>query len=347
LTGINVDKLLDAINALAEINEYKANPNRLATGVILESNFDKGFGVVVTALIKNGSMRLGDYLIAGASFGKVRAMFDEKNTNVNIVYPSTPVKLIGLSETPAAGEHFVVSQNEKDIKELAKKIKLHSNTMSILSDNLTKHSDVDGIKHTFIILKTDVHGSLEAIKNMLLKLNIDGTKLHLIRNAVGGITESDVQLAKASNALIIGFNIKPMRNVKDQADNEKVKILFFDIIYKLSESMIDILKGSLDPIYEEKENGEAIIQKIWKHSLIGTIAGCLVQNGEINRNDKVRVLRNGAVIINTKINSLKHLKDVVNKVSTGMECGVTLEKFNDVQEGDTIQTYSIIRKEIK
>jgi translation initiation factor IF-2 len=251
---------LDAINALAEINEYKANPNRLATGVILESKIDKGFGIVATALIKSGSLRLGDFLIAGSSFGKVRVMLDEYDNKLNLALPSTPVKITGLSEPPSAGEYFVVSQNEKDIKELAKKIKLHANAKA--NDSIAKYDGKDGSKHTFIILKTDVHGSLEAIRNMLKKLDVEGTKLHLIRSAIGGISESDVQLAKASSAIIIGFNIKPIRSIKEQADSQKIKILFFDIIYKLSEAMVDILKGSLDPIYEEKETGEAIIQKL-------------------------------------------------------------------------------------
>lgn len=346
LTGINVDKLLDAINALAEINEYKANPNRLATGIILESNLDKGLGSVVTALVKNGSLNVGDYLIAGSAHGRVRALLDENNNKLNVASPSTPIKVIGLSEIPAAGEHFVSSQNENDIKELAKKIKLHTSTLARTNDSIVKYDSKDGLKHSFLILKTDVHGSLEAIKNMLNKLEVNGAKLHLIRASIGGITEADVQLAKASNALIIGFNIKPIRSVKEQADNQKVKILFFDIIYKLSEAMVEVLKGSLDPIYEEKEMGEAIIQQLWKHSMVGTIAGCLVQNGEINRNDNARVLRDGAVIVDTKINSLKHLKNVVNKVSTGMECGITLEKFNDIKVGDIVQTYTNVKKEI-
>jgi translation initiation factor IF-2 len=231
-------------------------------GVILESNVDKGFGNVVTALVKNGSLSVGDYLIAGSAYGRVRAMLDENNKKLLVAPPSTPAKVIGLSEIPAAGEYFVSSKNERDIKEIAKKIKLHTNTLLNSSDSISKYDPSDGLKHTFLILKTDVHGSLEAIKNMLGKLNVEGTKLHLIRANIGGITEADVQLAKASNGLIIGFNVKPIRSVKEQADNQKIKIVFFDIIYKLSEAIVDILKGSLDPIYEEKETGEATIQQL-------------------------------------------------------------------------------------
>jgi translation initiation factor IF-2 len=256
-----VTKLLDAILAIAEINEYKANPNRLAIGVVIESNMDKGFGPVATVLVKNGSLTKGDFIIAGSAFGRVRVMLDENLKEVLIAYPSQPVKITGLSEPPAAGEHFVVSTNEKDIKELAEKIRLHKLMVSRQAETLLNNT-TDGLKLFNIILKTDVHGSLEAIRGMLSKVSVDGTKLQIIRSAVGGITESDVQLAKASKAIIIGFNIKPIRATKEIAENQKVRILFYDIIYKLNEDIQNFLLGELDPIYEEQETGEAIIQQL-------------------------------------------------------------------------------------
>ncbi|MDR0739920.1 MAG: translation initiation factor IF-2 [Mycoplasmataceae bacterium] len=344
LNGEGVDKLLEGILAIAEINEYKANPNRLAMGIVIESNIDKGFGPVATILIKNGSLTKGDFIIAGSAFGRIRVMLDENLHEVGIAYPSQPIKITGLSEPPAAGEHFIVSTNEKDIKEIAEKIRLHKLIVNRQADSLINNDIAEGTKIFNVILKTDVHGSLEAIKNMLSKINVTGTKLQIIRSAVGGITESDVTLAKASKAIIIGFNIKPTRATRDIADSQQVKILFFDIIYKLNESIQDFLLGELNPVYEEQEMGEAVIQQLWSHSAIGVIAGCLVQNGEINRNDNARVLRDGKVIINTKISSMKHLKDVVNKVTAGMECGITLEKYNAVKVNDIIQTYRLIAK---
>jgi translation initiation factor IF-2 len=244
------------------MNEYKANPNRLALGVVIESNVDKGLGPVATVLIKNGTLTKGDFIIAGSAFGRVRLMLDENGKEVGIAYPSQPVKITGLSEPPAAGEHFIVSTNEKDIKEIAEKIRLHKLMSDRQMASLNQAEVIDGIKNFNIILKTDVHGSLEAIKNMLSKVNVEGAQLHIIRSAVGGITESDVALAKASKAVIIGFNIKPIRATKDIADSQQVKILFYDIIYKLSEDIQNFLLGELSPIFEEQETGEAIIQQL-------------------------------------------------------------------------------------
>jgi translation initiation factor IF-2 len=262
LNGEGVDKLLEGILAIAEINEYKANPNRLAMGIVIESNIDKGFGPVATILIKNGSLTKGDFIIAGSAFGRIRVMLDENLHEVGIAYPSQPIKITGLSEPPAAGEHFIVSTNEKDIKEIAEKIRLHKLIVNRQADSLINNDIAEGTKIFNVILKTDVHGSLEAIKNMLSKINVTGTKLQIIRSAVGGITESDVTLAKASKAIIIGFNIKPTRATRDIADSQQVKILFFDIIYKLNESIQDFLLGELNPVYEEQEMGEAVIQQL-------------------------------------------------------------------------------------
>lgn len=347
LTGKGVDKLLDAILALAEINEYKANPNRLALGVVLESNLDRGLGNVATILIKNGCLQKGDFIIIGQAYGRVRIMFDENNKELAIAYPSQPVRITGLSALPEAGEKFVVSVNEKDIKEIAEKIRLHK--ALIERENATRviNATKDGEKIVNIILKTDVHGSLEAIKQMVETMDTSfGVKPIFIRASVGSINESDVLLAKTTKALIIGFNIKPTRVIHDLANSHHIKILFYDIIYKLQEDIDFILHEKLDPIITEEETGEAVIQQLWHHSAVGTIAGCLVQNGEMNRNDKARVLRNGKVIIKTQISSMKHLKDVVNKLTAGMEGGFTLTNFNDIKVGDIIQTYREVAKKL-
>ncbi len=343
LKGTNVPDLLENILLIAEMNEYKANPDRLATGVVVESKLDKGLGPVATVLVQNGTLAKGDFIIIGGVYGRVRIMLDENNREVKVALPSQPVKVVGINDVPAAGDHFVVSVNEKDVKDIAAKIKANEKLKQFQFDQ-EMHKDSEGKKLLNVILKTDVHGSLEAIKGMVSKIEIPGTKLTLVRTAVGGISESDVQLAKASNAIIIGFNIKPSRNIKDIADSQKVKIYFFDIIYKLKESLEKLLTGTLDPIMVEEETGEAEVKQIWHHSQVGTIIGCQVLNGEINRNDKARVLRDGAVICKTGISSMKHLKEVVNKITTGMEGGIVLEKYNDIKVGDIIQTYKVVQK---
>jgi len=252
---------MDAILALAEINEYKANPNRLATGVVLESNLDKGFGPTATVIVKNGTLAKGDFIICGKTYGRIRSMFSDTSKEVQIAYPSQPVKITGLNEVPAAGDHFMVSNDEKVIKELAKKIKTK---LADLRFSLNSHATAedDGKKHLNIVLKTDVHGSLEAIKSMLAKIAVEGTMLNIIHSAIGGITESDVQLAKASNAIIVGFNIKPLRAIRDIAESQGVKILFYNIIYKLNEDVAAMLVGKLDPIYEEVETAEAEVLQV-------------------------------------------------------------------------------------
>ncbi|GHU26310.1 hypothetical protein FACS1894152_0630 [Bacilli bacterium] len=262
MTGLGVDKLLEAILATAEVNEYKANPNRLPTGVVIESNMDKGFGPVATVLVKNGTLTKGDFIIISSAYGHIRAMFDENRMEVVSAHPSQPVKITGLSEVPPAGTHFAVSNNEKEIKEIAEKIRQHRIFTDRQTETNSQTNSPEGLKMLNIILKTDMHGSLEAIKGMLSKVDIEGTKLQIIRSAVGGISESDVQLAKASHAIIIGFNIKPSRATKDIADGQQIKIFFYDIIYRLNEDVQNMLLGELDPVYEEQETGEAVIQQL-------------------------------------------------------------------------------------
>ena len=344
LVGTNVDQLLEAILTVAEVNEYKANPNRLALGVVIESNLDRGLGPVATIIVQNGTLAKGDMMIAGSSYGKIRAMFDENGHELKIAGPSTPVKVTGLNTVPLAGDHFVVSDNEKDIKDIAEKIRLHQIQQRYTETELLTSDAKTGDKKLNVTLKTGANGSLEAIRNLLAKFDIPGVKLTLLRSAVGTISESDVELAKASHGIIIGFNVKPTKNVKDLALNQQVHIYFYDIIYRLSEEIEKLMKGKLDPVYVEEDTGEATIKQIWKHSKIGTIIGCLVDNGEISRNDSVRVLRDGVVIAKTEIASLRHVKEDVTKMSAGKECGITLKNFNDLKVGDIIQCYKVIEK---
>lgn len=344
LTGKNVDKLLEAIIATSEIQELKANPNRLGLGIVIESSLDKGLGPVATVIVKNGSVVKGDMMIAGSSCGRIRAMFDENGKEVQIAKPSQPVKITGLNVVPSAGDHFAISNNEKDIKEIAEKIRLHQiQLQNAEHDILTKDAKCN-TKKLIIILKTDVHGSLEAIKNVLIKSHVEGVSLVILRAATGGITKSDVELAKASNGIIIGFNVKPIKSIKDLANNQRVQIFFFDVIYHLAEEIESIMKGKLDPVYVDEDTGEAEIKNIWKHTKIGVIGGCVVTSGEMHRNDSVRLLRDGVVVYKTKIASMRHLKDDINSCSAGKECGITLENQNDIRIGDIIQSYRTIQK---
>lgn len=346
LTGMGVNKLLEAIITLSQVMELKANPNRLGMGVIIEANLDKGLGPVASVIIQNGTVAKGDMLIAGASYGRIRAMLNDHNEEINLAYPAQPVKITGLNAVPQSGDHFVISNNEKDIKEIAEHIRLYQiNEQNRERELLSVDADTNS-KRLIIILKADVHGSLEAIKNMLGKMNVDGVSVVFLRGATGGITKSDVELAKASKGIIIGFNVKPNKAVKDLANMQQVPIYFFDIIYRLSETVEKIMKKSLDPIYVEEETAEAEVKQIWTYSKVGTIIGCGINSGEINRNDQARVLRDGVVITKTKIASLRHGKEDITKISSGKECGITLENFNDVKVGDIIQTFKIVEKQI-
>lgn len=346
LTGMGVNKLLEAIITLSQVMELKANPNRLGMGVIIEANLDKGLGPVASVIIQNGTVAKGDMLIAGASYGRIRAMLNDHNEEINLAYPAQPVKITGLNAVPQSGDHFVISNNEKDIKEIAEHIRLYQiNEQNRERELLSVDADTNS-KRLIIILKADVHGSLEAIKNMLGKMNVDGVSVVFLRGATGGITKSDVELAKASKGIIIGFNVKPNKAVKDLANMQQVPIYFFDIIYRLSETVEKIMKKSLDPIYVEEETAEAEVKQIWTYSKVGTIIGCGINSGEINRNDQARVLRDGVVIAKTKIASLRHGKEDITKISSGKECGITLENFNDVKVGDIIQTFKTVEKQI-
>lgn len=341
-----IDELLEAIQLLADVKQYKANPNRFAYGTVIESNLDKGYGPVATVLVQNGTMKKSDYIVAGQSYGKIRMMFDSNGHEIQSATPATPVKIAGLESVPIAGDKFLVLDNEKQARELANKIKQKNSRLEWNNKNSTLRQQIeDGVvKNLKIILKTDVHGSLEAIKSMISKINIENAHVNIVRSAIGGITETDVRLAQTSQAIIIGFNIRPTRLVKDLSEQEKIEIKTYDVIYKLKEDLEIMMMGKLDPIITEEEIGEAKVQKIWKHSEIGTICGCIVNSGKIKRGAKVRVVRDGVIIYNSEISTLQHGKNQASEILAGNECGLTIKNFNDVKENDILEAYVIVEK---
>ena len=341
-----IDELLEAIQLLADVKQYKANPNRFAYGTVIESNLDKGYGPVATVLVQNGTMKKSDYIVAGQSYGKIRMMFDSNGHEIQSATPATPVKIAGLESVPIAGDKFLVLDNEKQARELANKIKQKNSHLEWNNKNSTLRQQIeDGVvKNLKIILKTDVHGSLEAIKSMISKINIENAHVDIVRSAIGGITETDVRLAQTSQAIIIGFNIRPTRLVKDLSEQEKIEIKTYDVIYKLKEDLEIMMMGKLDPIITEEEIGEAKVQKIWKHSEIGTICGCIVNSGKIKRGAKVRVVRDGVIIYNSEISTLQHGKNQASEILAGNECGLTIKNFNDVKENDILEAYVIVEK---
>lgn len=341
-----IDELLEAIQLLADVKQYKANPNRFAYGTVIESNLDKGYGPVATVLVQNGTMKKSNYIVAGQSYGKIRMMFDSNGHEIQSATPATPVKIAGLESVPIAGDKFLVLDNEKQARELANKIKQKNSRLEWNNKNSTLRQQIeDGVvKNLKIILKTDVHGSLEAIKSMISKINIENAHVDIVRSAIGGITETDVRLAQTSQAIIIGFNIRPTRLVKDLSEQEKIEIKTYDVIYKLKEDLEIMMMGKLDPIITEEEIGEAKVQKIWKHSEIGTICGCIVNSGKIKRGAKVRVVRDGVIIYNSEISTLQHGKNQASEILAGNECGLTIKNFNDVKENDILEAYVIVEK---
>ncbi|WP_303923415.1 translation initiation factor IF-2 [Ureaplasma parvum] len=347
LKNEGISELLDSILLIAELNNYKANPNRLAYGTTIEANLDKGHGPLATLLVQNGTLRKGDYLVVGSTYGKIRNMFDEYDNEIEIALPSKPVKVSGFEEVPTAGDKFLALADEKQARAIAndvkqKKMRLER-AMFQSSDIRTKIANGE-LKNINLIIKADVQGSLEALKGIFSSINIEGVTTTLIRSAIGTISESDVRLAQTSNAIIIGFNVRASRIIKDLADSVGVQIMNYDIIYKFKEDLESWMKGTLDPIIIEEVIGEAKVLKLFKHSQVGTICGCRVINGKIKRNALVRVLRDGIVIYNSKIATLQHNKDSVNEVIADKECGLTIANFNDVKENDIIEVYIKVEK---
>ena len=349
ITGEGVEELLENILLIAEMGELKANPNRYATGTVLESKMDKHVGALATLLIGNGTLRLGDPIVVGTSFGKVRTLKDDLGRNIVEALPAMPVEITGLSSVPSAGDKFMAFETEKQAKQIANDRALRekeadSNRTGMSLDELFSKIN-DGLKEINVVLKTDTNGSLEAVRSSLEKIEVEGVKISIIRGAVGAITESDIVLASASNAIIIGFNVRGTNKVMDMAKQYNIEIRLYDIIYKVVEDMEKAMKGMLEPIYEEKVTGTVEVRQLFKFSKVGMIAGCHVTSGIIKNNDKARVIRDGIVIYNGSIKSLQHEKDQVKEITKDHDCGLTLDNFQDYKEGDSIEVYELVEIE--
>ena len=345
-TGMGVDELLETVLAIAEVSELKANPNRYAVGTVIESRIDKNIGGVASLLIQNGTLRLGDPIVVGVSYGKVRTLKNDKGENILSAGPSTPVEITGLNDNPSAGDKFMAFESEKTAREIAeKRLDLAKNKKQIKAavsfDDLFNKIQ-SGTKEINVVLKCDVRGSEEAVKNALEKINVEGVKIKVIRSGIGTITESDIVLANASNAIVIGFNVIPSAITKDVAKQYEVEIRLYQIIYKLVEEMEAAMKGMLDPEFEEKVTGNAEVRKLFKFSKVGTIAGVMVTSGIIKNKSKVRIIRDGVIIYDGIISSLQREKDTVKEVKSGFECGITIENFNDIKEKDVFETYEMV-----
>ena len=346
-TGEGIPELLDNLLLIAEMQELKANPNRYASGTVIEAKVDKNEGVVSTVLIQNGTLRLGDAVVVGNYAGKIRTLKNDKGENLVEASPSMPVSITGISESPSAGDKFMAFENEKKAKAIseerirqAKKRSLGSNN-SVSLDDLFNRIEA-GEKEINVILKADVKGSEEAVKNSLLKLDVEGIRVNVIRSSIGAITESDVVLAAASKAIIIGFNVRPNNKIVEYAKEKGVDIRLYNIIYNVVEEMEAAMKGKLEPIYEEKVLGQAEVRKLFKFSKVGTIAGSYIISGIVRRDAKARIIRDGVVIYDGNINSIAREKDQVKEVKQGIECGITIENYNDIKEGDIIEAYEIV-----
>ena len=351
-TKEGIPELLEMVLLTAEVMELKANPNRAARGLVIEAELDKGKGSVATVLVQKGTLHVGDAIAAGSAHGRVRAMMDDKGRRVKEAGPSQPVEILGLNDVPNAGEVFVGCDSEKDARSFAEtfiaqnKVKLLDETKSRMSlDDLFSQIQEGNLKELNIIVKADVQGSVEAIKQSLLKLSNDEVVIKIIHGGVGAINESDVSLASASNAIIIGFNVRPDATAKEIADREGVDLRLYRVIYNAIEDVEAAMKGMLDPVFEEKILGHAEVRQTFKASGVGTIAGSYVQDGIFERNCSVRLIRDGIVVFDGPLASLKRFKDDVKEVNNGYECGMSFVNYNDIKVGDIVEAY--VQKEVK
>ena len=347
--NIGISNLMEMILLTADVMELKANPNRKARGIVIEGELDKGKGPVGRIIVQKGTLKVGDYIAMGKSYGKVRAMIDCNGNKIDKAMPSTPVEILGLNDTPTAGDIFVSFDTEKEARNFAitfisenKQKLVEDSKKNLTLDALFEQIKSGEVKELPIVLKADVVGSVEALKDSLEKLSNDEVSVRIIHNGVGNINESDINLAVASNAVVIGFNTKIDPQIKNLIDSEKVDVRIYDIIYKVIEDIEKAIKGMLEPVFVEKVQGHLTIRQIFKSSNVGNIAGCIVNDGEITRNSKVRIYRNNDIIYEGAISSLKRFKDEVKEVKTGFECGVVFENFNDFQTEDTIESYIMI-----
>ena len=344
VTGKGIDDLLESILLVAEVKELKANPKRHAKGIVIEAKLDKGRGPVATILVQNGTLHSGDVVIAGTAVGRVRAMTDHNGKTLKEAGPSVPVEITGLDGVPTAGDEFNAVEDEKMARELAEQRRSRAKEEEFKSSAKVNLDDLfsqisEGAKEINVIIKADVGGSCEAVKSSLEKLSNDEVKVKVIHTAVGGITESDVMLAAASNAIIVGLNVRPDKNAIDSAARQNVDIRTHRIIYEIIEEMEAAMKGMLAPEYKEVINGHAEVRQTIRVPSVGTIAGSYVRDGKITRTSQIRIIRDGIVIAEDKISSLRRFKDDVKEVAAGYECGVGLEKFNDIREGDVLEAF--------
>lgn len=344
-SGQGVDDLLEAILLVAEMQELKANPDTLASGTVIEAKLDKGKGPVATLLIQQGTLKAGDSLVVGTSYGRIRKMTNDRGMELKKAGPSMPVEIIGLNEVPRAGDVFMVYDSYKKAAEIAesrteKQIEKERNATSARSlEDMARMINEGDMKEINILIKADVQGSAEALKASMEKVDVDTVKVNVIRSTVGTITESDIMLASASNAIIYGFNIRPTAAIRKKAEEEGVEIRLHNIIYKALEELESAMKGMLAPVYEEVVTGQAEVRKTYKVSRIGTIAGCYVTDGVIKRDSSVRLIRDGIVIYTGKIGSLRRFENDVKEVTQGFECGLTIENFNDIKVDDIIEAF--------
>ena len=345
-TGEGVDLLLETIQIISEVNGYKANPSRYAIGTVIESKVDKNIGGVASLLIQNGTLRLGDPVVVGAYFGRVRTMKNDRGEAIVEAGPSTPVEITGLSESPSAGDKFMAFETESEAKNVAEKrlvaLKEAKNKKEVVSLDDLFAKIKSGQKEINVVLKADVRGSEEAVKSSLEKIDVEGVRVKVIRSGIGTITESDVVLANASNAIIIGFNVVPSNITKEVAKEYNVDIRLYTIIYKAIEEMELAMKGMLEPEFEEHILGSLEIRKIFSFSKVGKIAGCYVTDGLVKSGANARVIRDGVIIYDGKIASIQREKDQVKEVKKGFECGITLENYSDIKERDTIEVYEMV-----
>ena len=346
-----IDELLEMVNLVSEMNDFKANANRLASGTVIEAKLDKGRGSVATLLVQNGTLRIGDAIVVGNTFGRVRAMVDDLNQRIEAAAPSTPIEITGLNDVPQAGDRFMVFPSEREARQIAEQrwVNARENgnkpSKAVSLDDIFNQIQEGDLKELNLIIKGDVQGSVEALAGSLQKIEVEGVKINIIRQSVGTITETDVTFAVASGAILIGFNVRPSSSVRQLAANEGVDIRLHSIIYKVIDEIELAMKGMLDPVFQEKVTGQLEVRQTFKVSKVGTIAGCYVTEGTVGRDSSVRVIRDGIVIFEGELDTLKRFKDEVKEVSYGYECGVTVERFNDIKEGDIIEAF--IMEEIK
>ena len=349
-SGQGVEELLEMIILVSEMNEYKANPNRLGIGTVLEAKLDKGRGPVATLLVKNGSIKIGDPVVVGNTWGKIRAMEDESKAKLKVAGPSKAVEITGLVDVPNAGDRFMVFEDEKTARlvaeeRMARTFNKEQNSSSPVSLASLFNNMDDTSKELNLIIKADVQGSIEALKGSIEKVSVEGVKISIVRAAVGAVTETDISLAVASNSIIVAFNIRPNQKIIDLAKEKNIEVRQYNIIYKLLEDIEAAMKGMLDPVYEEKITGNVEIRQLFKVSKIGTIGGSYVLNGYIERNCGVRIIRDSIIIYTGKLSSLRRGKDDVKEVKAGFECGLTIENYNDIKVGDIVEAY--VMEEVK